>query len=341
MNIDELIARKLTDHQVALFRYSASIQKNVNKLLKQMGLDVRDIVLTSNPKNQREIDKLLTEIRKIIKARYTEVAEVTKAGLTGLPETEVKAVSKIINGAAGVQIFKTPNIDLLIALASGDYIKGTPTALFWEQQELSLYLKFNQTIASGFLGETAKTNRQIAKEVMEYMPMTMGQSSNLVRTAVMSVTGRARESLYSRNKDILNGVTHISTLDLRTTLECFSRDKLSWDMDHQPIDHDIPYKETPLHWGCRSVLIPWLKSWEELGILGMKIPDSKRASMDGQVSGSMSTREWITGKSETDQDKLLGKGRAKMWRDGKITLTDLLDQSGRPLTLTELQDLYN
>ena len=37
-------------------------------------------------------------------------------------------------------------------------------------------------------------------------------------------------------------------------------------------------------------------------------------------------------------DHMLGKGKAQLWREGKITLTDLVDQYGRPLTLKELRE---
>jgi hypothetical protein len=37
---------------------------------------------------------------------------------------------------------------------------------------------------------------------------------------------------------------------------------------------------------------------------------------------------------------MLGKGRAELWRSGKITLNQLLDQRGNPLTLAQLQSRY-
>jgi hypothetical protein len=37
---------------------------------------------------------------------------------------------------------------------------------------------------------------------------------------------------------------------------------------------------------------------------------------------------------------MLGKGRAELWRSGKITLNQLLDQRGNPLTLAELRSQY-
>jgi hypothetical protein len=38
---------------------------------------------------------------------------------------------------------------------------------------------------------------------------------------------------------------------------------------------------------------------------------------------------------------MLGKGRAQLWRDGKITLSQLLNAEGAPLTLAQLKAKYD
>lgn len=47
------------------------------------------------------------------------------------------------------------------------------------------------------------------------------------------------------------------------------------------------------------------------------------------------------GSTPEEQDKALGKGKADLWRRGVITFADMLDQSGRPLTLKELYSSKN
>ena len=43
-------------------------------------------------------------------------------------------------------------------------------------------------------------------------------------------------------------------------------------------------------------------------------------------------------KSETFQNKLLGRKRAELWRKNAITLTQLVDFRGFPLALEQLED---
>jgi hypothetical protein len=59
--------------------------------------------------------------------------------------------------------------------------------------------------------------------------------------------------------------------------------------------------------------------------------------MDGQVPEDITFGAWLDKKGVTFQDKLLGKKRAQLWRDGKITLTQLVDFRGNPLTLSQLE----
>ena len=113
---------------------------------------------------------------------------------------------------------------------------------------------------------------------------------------------------------------------------------------------------------CRSNQICVIKKWSELvaaqdpGALDAEfkrqlkkqgfsddeiatIKRNTRASVDGQVSADLTFDQWLDKKAPAFQDELLGKGRAKLFRDGKITLPDLIDQSGRPLTIEELEKL--
>lgn len=88
---------------------------------------------------------------------------------------------------------------------------------------------------------------------------------------------------------------------------------------------------------CRSTSIPILKSWRDLGIDADEIPQTTRASMDGQVPAQMSFEAWLKKQSVARQDTVLGEGKAQLWRDGKITFRDLLDQGGRPLTTEQVR----
>jgi hypothetical protein len=95
----------------------------------------------------------------------------------------------------------------------------------------------------------------------------------------------------------------------------------------------LPYRELPAHFNCRSIYVPILKSAKEIGF---DIPRSTRSSMDGQVPEDMNFKDFLEKKGTAFQDEVLGKGKAQLWRDGKITLQQLLDQTGNPIPLKDL-----
>ena len=122
---------------------------------------------------------------------------------------------------------------------------------------------------------------------------------------------------------------------------CGVRDGKRWTTASKSIGHSIPYTMPPQHFRCRCSMIPVLKTWEELGINMDELPDGTRASMEGQVNDK-TFADWLKRKeSETPgfADKTLGKGRAELFRDGKLTMDQMIS-GGKPLTLAELKGKY-
>lgn len=126
---------------------------------------------------------------------------------------------------------------------------------------------------------------------------------------------------------------------------CIAYDGATWDLDGKPTGgNKLPFVNeggadggVPRHWNCRSILVPITKTWKDLGVDAEEFKPSTRAAMDGTVAAQMGYAEWLKRQSNERQDAILGKGKAALYRAGRITTRDLLDQSGRPLTLAELQ----
>jgi hypothetical protein len=99
--------------------------------------------------------------------------------------------------------------------------------------------------------------------------------------------------------------------------------------------------------GDRCTQVPVTKSWEELAeetgadtALARQldeIPAGVRASMDGEASGTLTYEDWLAGQSQARQQDILGPGRYELWTKGKLTLAEMLDQRGNPMTLEQLR----
>ena len=135
-------------------------------------------------------------------------------------------------------------------------------------------------------------------------------------------------------------------LDTRTSELCRAYDGLIWDKDYKPIGHEFPFRKPRVntHFNCRSTIIPVTKSWDELGIEGMDEASGRtRSSMNGYVPQDMTFNDWLKTQSPETIEKMLGKGRAELFMQGKITMRDLITQQGASIgfgrTCQEKEDL--
>lgn len=342
LTVDEQIEIGLADNKILLFRFDAHLRKEVYKRLNTMQKRLLSHISAVGIESisQKALKQLLKDVSDLVDETYQDIHQVTAKDLKALLPLQAEALTKIYNQAVKFDLFNQVPDYRIKAIRNAEIIAGAPLEDWWRKQGDNLTFDFERTIRSGMI-EGASYN-DLVKSVKEITGRSRRGAETLVRTAVMKVNDAAHEALRDENEDLLNGEQHVSTLDTRTSEICRLRDGLSWDMEQQPIGgHKIPYKRPPLHPNCRSDLKLLIKSWKELGINLDEIPESTKASLDGQVKSSMNYEDWLKTKSEAEQDKILGKGKAKLWRDGVITFRDMLDQSGRPLTLKELSEIYH
>ena len=122
--------------------------------------------------------------------------------------------------------------------------------------------------------------------------------------------------------------------------ECAVRDNKEWDLlTKKPIGHSIPYRTPPIHHNDRCSILPRLKTFRELGIDIDEVPAGKRASMEGLVE-DQDWENFAKRKGDKVLDSVLGIGRAKLYREKKITFDQLLDSQGNEMSLKDLTDKY-
>jgi hypothetical protein len=74
--------------------------------------------------------------------------------------------------------------------------------------------------------------------------------------------------------------------------------------------------------------------------MGLELEPTIRAARDGprerkSTSGNMDG--WLRTQGEEKQNAMLGKGRAELWREGKVTLQDLINAQGETIPLEQLR----
>ncbi|MCB2186268.1 MAG: minor capsid protein [Deltaproteobacteria bacterium] len=354
--VNQVVLDRIAAHATDLTRVEAHLQSRVLRMLKDLERDLAATLAAIDPTGvtrstyrQARLEKLLAQVRATIKTAYTGIRRDSLANLRDLASIEGEFAGTTLKVAIPMDLsVRFLPAEALETLATDTLIAGAPTAEWWAAQAGDLQERFKRAVRQGMLegegiGKLVQRVRGTKAAGFKdgIMQTSRRHAEMLVRSSVQTVANRAREKVWDANSDLISGLQWVSTLDKRTSPMCIARDGHEYGMeDHNPLDGGPPWGAGPgsLHPGCRSTSVPIIKSWRELGFDLDELPEGTRASMDGQVPESMTYSKWLEGKDAATQDEILGKGKGKLFREGKISTGDLLDNRGRPLTLKELRE---
>lgn len=332
-NLSEDLADLTISRQLVLQRVSNGLSKQVADHYEAMIDDISTTILKSG-----NISNRLRQTIKDIKEQLS-VPNFDKE-FKDLAKQEVNYTQKAYNSVIGVDVFKNiPPESAMSSILNTSLIEGATISAWMQDLEASQAFDVERAIKLGMtLGET---NNQLAQRVVNTMGVSMRNAQSIVITGTSAVTNKARMDFYSENDDIIAGYQSIAVLDGKTSDVCIAYSNAKYTKDFKPIGNSPSYFLTPRHFRCRSTHIPILKTWRELGIDEDELPIGTQSSDMGYLPQDYSFSDFLKLKTKEQQNEILGNGKAQLWRDGKITLSQLVTQQGRTLTLKELQEKYS
>lgn len=208
-------------------------------------------------------------------------------------------------------------------------VLGSSVQEHWEKQAGNLFFKVKAQIRMG--ASAGQTEQEIVKRIMGdaregtsgIMEQAVREARGTVDASTQAASDAGRRAAMRENG--INALRWFAILDAVVCENCAVRADKLWTIDGEPLGHDIPYEAVPLHPWCRCILVP------------EQYPDGPPE--DGDV-GVNRFDKWLEKLPKEKQDDLLGVGRAELWRQDKITTSDLIGQNGRFLTLTELRERF-
>jgi hypothetical protein len=335
---------RLNEREMDLVRYDAFVRKGVLKELRALEKELEEKIAEIDPGRPRakkhkdkRVKKLLAETRGIIQGYYKDLSILSIHEMQDLAVAESAWLLSATNAAATTQLLNASlTRGLLRSIGSSVLLRGQIQADWWRGDGEKYATEFAQAIRMGMLaGESVP---EMIARVREFYPGRRSAAAALVRTSVQSVSAETRRQTYFANQDVVYAIQQVSTLDGRTTKTCLAYDLATWAIPGmEPIDgNELAYVGgVPRHWNCRSSEVPKVK--------GSKMPDSVRVSRTEagnieRISDKTAAPAWFKNKSEEFQNAQVGTGVAKLWRDGKITFQQMInEQTGRPLSLAEIQ----
>lgn len=361
MNVNDKILDKLIEDSIDIQRYEVTVQRKVIKDLKALENKVIEelkdsgvITTVRQQTKEKRLKELLKNTKSTIGIAYKEISESQVTILKEVAQLSELQTTTALNVSLKVDLI-TPAISQtqLNVIASSTLIEGAPTKQWWARKSSQFQAKFEDTVRAGMIrGETTDTivKTLIGTKANQFKDGAFNAQKRgaeaIVRSSIQTVANTARLETYQNNRDILEGIQWSSFFDNRTSPTCQVLDGMQWDMDGNPLkggyNDGRPFPGATAHWNCRSSQISIVKSWDDLGSkVKVEVPVGTRASMDGQVAGNQNYEQWLGTKSVGFQKEVMGVQKQKLWSEGKVSFTDLVSQSGNPLTLKQLRKKIN
>jgi len=349
---NETLVDIYNERAMDLLRLEAGTRDKVLVFLDELQSEIIGKIAKIDPtgigsvaRQRTRLTKLLKVVQDSIRGTYRDVSTLMGREIREVADIESTWTANAMNVATQAEFVDGGlTRQFLATLVSDVLIQGATSADWWSRQAAGLANSFADQMRLGMaLGES---NSDLVARVRGktgvpgLMDVSRNSAERLVRASVHAASNTAREAMYDKNTDLIAALQWSATIDTRTSEWCLARDGCQYSPDtHEPIDDAPPWLEGPgkLHWGCRSTSVPILKSWQDLGIDEADVPETTRASMDGQVPAQTTYASWLAKQSAARQDEILGERKAQLYRSGKISVRDLLDQNGRPLTTEQLR----
>lgn len=302
----------------------------------------------TGPATTRQIRNAVTAFYKQLQDGLNDALALLKTDMKTLATVEVqqvlKSLKKQMDPLKGVLpvTFEEVSIRTAQAVFSDALVEGEFISKWFSEMALKTRNDVLRQMRIGIAeGETAQqiTRRISGTKAAGFKDGILGQTrrniQTNVRTAIASVSNRARQLAYKANDDLVKEWRYTATLDGKTSDICISLDGQTFPVDEGP--------QPPQHFNCRSTTTPVLSSWKEFGkkagVDFQDIPPGTRASMSGQVPADLSYGEWLKGQTKGFQESVLGIRRTELFRAGELDVTQFVDRTGRSLTIEELERL--
>lgn len=372
---DMQVRHKIHLHQYSshvLSKINKLLNASEQVLEEKLLVKLPKINALQTPEEWKRLYALLEEIKTVRSEVWGASYSIFEADMVSLAVQEPHSYALMLETALPVVLTTTlPNVNMLKAIATSRPFQGRVLKQWADKMTSDDIAHIHKSIQTGMtLGQTTP---QIIKDIIGsasakgmdgVTQITRNNLDALVRTATNHVANSAQREFLSQNSDVIGDMdVYISVLDSRTTDGCKALDHKQFKRGTGP--------QPPLHFRCRGIRLAvvdalliserpanptteklLLKEWAKENNLGSianrkdlpygtktkydKWAKGKIREMVGPVPSKVDYNTWLGKQSADYQQEVLGKAKAKLFRDGGLQLDKFVDKNYQPLTLKEL-----
>lgn len=312
-------------HRISLGRYSTNVVRKVMALLNRIEQSIISRLLEADPSSfsASRLEELLAELQVINHAGWLLVEQRMNGEVADLSSAEREFALRLagvpLRPITGLTFGPAPTVDQIVAAVNARPFQGKYLRNWLQDTEVKAAEKVRGVIRQGFVEGTPipKLVTQLrGTKAARYqdgaMEINRRSAEALVRTAITHTANVAAQSTWEANDDVVLGWQFVATLDSRTTITCAALHGSIHPLGKGP--------QPPRHVNCRSTSVPVLEP-----IPG--VPDFEFPSYD----------KWLRAQPLSVQEDILGVTKARLFRQGGLTIDRFADNKGKVLTLTELR----
>jgi len=332
----ERLENDLTRRDMSLQRVNADLSRKATRDLAKLETTILDWIRRVDPAEParkgdqiNRVDRILRELSPQIGATYRTIARRLIQAQVELIYDESE-VTRRLAARSGLDLKRGISPNKAKELAEKLLIDGQTVADHTKRQAAGIRQTLGVELKKGVVADESLT-RLVARvrgdKALRYGNGVFRAYERHARvtvvTAMSGASNAGRFATYQANDDVVQAVQAINPLDSGTSDICRARAGRTWFLKSgQPAPGNTEQWPGPPPWhpGCRTTLLP----------LGRT-----DAPVAGQTFGG-----FLDSMSEDRQRQILGPGKFELWRKGDISMGDLINQSGRPLTLEQLRTQF-
>ena len=341
-SVNNDIYDRTVDHAAMVRSYEENVQTDTKRIVRRHRTKLQKALAADGTITKSSLERIVKpEIR-----RFT--AELDNSLVPGMKDyalTEVDFTSNNLSKSIGTYAnIRRPGATSVLEEIVGVNVRGDGNLAKRIQGLGAGELTRMQTAINSGLAQ-GLTNEQIIRNVIGKTRMTEAQASALVRTAITRTQSTAQLATLKENSELIKGVRFTAVLDSRTSAICAHHDGTVYDLE------DTRFTP-PLHWRCRSALVPVVKSHGDL--LASTSPDikskvlkklgpSRVAALNGVPPKRETYGVWL--KRQPRQTKIRhfqgDLQKVDLFDNGQLPIETFTTASGKPLSLSALRRLDN
>jgi hypothetical protein len=318
MDLNDQILDRMLSHFLGVESVKNGLIRKYAKILSQYDEQIIGMFSRSFGKvgaRRAAFERLVKDLKKKAHSKYQK--EVLK-DMNELIRRESGWVVTMLSGFLGKKLVNEAAAGNLDKIMSSSRVRGFRIPDFIKGLEAKDVDQFLSTAAvSVFDGLTLEQSIKDLEEVNKRRSRSM---QSTIRTLAAHIKSEADRSVFQANKHLIDGEMLSVVFDTRTSPICIihAEEQKVYPVGQAP--------RPPFHYNCRTMIIPVLKS-----IMALRKADRRfinvdaRVSMRGTIPQSFSFTYWLRRQSLEDQVELLGYRRARLFRKGKMSVSQLIE----------------